>query len=374
MSSAGGGARCTTPFAILSSAFYADPKFKGKAFLPYCPALYYDDRSSEFGRACVKGGGYMCWEVYLSDRPDARAAQDLIRRRLSDEMPRWEACFSDAARKIVLVLGCFSEPYESLNSDPTVNYKTFLDMQIRHLATHPAFFGLGGIQEYHSAYASEETVRWIGKLYRHYALEGNTETLSGDPYKLTHIRNPDFENGSAGWALSPAEDGAIQVKKHVRYRRLEGRRSLRTGDPFLWTKRSAKRPNRFSQQIKDLTPGRLYSMRIITADYQDLVREISEARTNAVSIQIENAQMVQGPRKSFQSNFPNSYSVTLGKFNRSHPFRMNYHWRVFRAKGATATLTISDWETDATPRGPVGQELLFSWVKVQPYIASSHDP
>ena len=51
------------------------------------------------------------------------------------------------------------------------------------------------------------------------------------------------------------------------------------GDTFLLVKRSDKKPNVFSQEIKDLTPGRVYSLKMITADYQDLVREESEKKT-----------------------------------------------------------------------------------------------
>ena len=47
---------------------------------------------------------------------------------------------------------------------------------------------------------------------------------------------------------------------------------------------------------------------------------------------------------------------------------MNYHWRVFRAKGATAKLTVTDWQDDKQPGGPIGQELMFNSIEIQPYI------
>ena len=43
------------------------------------------------------------------------------------------------------------------------------------------------------------------------------------------------------------------------------------GDSFLWMKRSEKGPNTFSQSIRDLEPGRLYSMKMLACDYNDLV-------------------------------------------------------------------------------------------------------
>ena len=43
------------------------------------------------------------------------------------------------------------------------------------------------------------------------------------------------------------------------------------GDTFLWMKRSEKSPNTFSQEIKNLEPGRLYSLKMFSCDYQDLI-------------------------------------------------------------------------------------------------------
>jgi len=48
---------------------------------------------------------------------------------------------------------------------------------------------------------------------------------------------------------------------------------------------------------------------------------------------------------------------------------MNYHWRVFRANGTTAKLTVSDWKSAAEPGGPIGQELMYNFVQMQPYEA-----
>ena len=47
---------------------------------------------------------------------------------------------------------------------------------------------------------------------------------------------------------------------------------------------------------------------------------------------------------------------------------MNYHWRVFRAKGTMARLTVSDWEERSYCAGPTGQELMYNFIEVQPYL------
>ena len=64
----------------------------------------------------------------------------------------------------------------------------------------------------------------------------------------------------------------------------------------------------------------------------------------------------------------NDYAHTLGKFNAEHPYWMNYHWRVFRAKANTSQLTVSDWASDTAAGGPAGQELMYNFLEIQPYI------
>ena len=351
---------------------HAHPKFRGKAVNPYCDALYGMDRSTEFARACLKGGGNLCWEVYFIEEPTLEEAGRSIHRRLLTPMPKWEGAFPGCVSQMVVVLGYMSAPVETLSIYPTVDFKVFMDMQVRALATHPAFFGLGGIQEYHCGYSDEENVRWAAHLYRHYAIEGNTEPVNNDPYMLPHIRNPGFTDGATGWRVEPAEANSIQAKSHKGYGILQGRtldnRKEGLGDTFLWMKRSAGKPNAFSQEIRNLTPGRLYSMKMITSDYQDLVKERSDKKPNAVSVKLDNAEIVPGPKNAFQYTI--QHSRQLGKFNAKYKYWINYHWRVFRAKGKTGNLTVSDWTDSKTPGGPIGQELMFSFIEIQPYFGN----
>jgi hypothetical protein len=47
---------------------------------------------------------------------------------------------------------------------------------------------------------------------------------------------------------------------------------------------------------------------------------------------------------------------------------MTYHWLQFRAQGPTAKLTVSDWAKPDALGGPVGQEIIYSFVEVQPVL------
>ena len=58
----------------------------------------------------------------------------------------------------------------------------------------------------------------------------------------------------------------------------------------------------------------------------------------------------------------------FGPFNRESSFYLTYHRVVLRAKTPEATLTISDWAGDTGPGGDIGQELMYNFIEVQPYL------
>ena len=343
--------------------------FKPKIYMPYGGRFYGGDRSTKFAQAALDGGGYVCPEYYLIEQPSQPEAEQFIYDSLVSDLRRWENGMPGVIPRVLVVLGYMSQPTESLNVNPSVNFKVYMDMQMRALATHPSCFGLGGLQWYHSSYCDEENVRWAGRLYRHYAIEGSTRPLTKDPYILPHLRNPDFAAGTEGWTVAPAESGSVKTGAHAGYSWLEGRYPrTKMGDTFLLMKRSDAKPNVFSQEIKNLTPGRAYSLKMITADHQDLVQEISEKKINAISIRLDSVELSTDPKRNFQFTFPNCYAHLLGKFNAQYNYWMNYHWRVFTAKETTAKLTVTDWQHDQQPGGPIGQELMFNFIEIQPYI------
>ncbi|HUT34595.1 MAG TPA: hypothetical protein VNE39_13995 [Planctomycetota bacterium] len=345
-------------------------RFNGKVFYPYCGSMYGARRSEGFIKAVVSAGYRFAWERYLPEQPTEEAAQRDLESRLAREMRAWQKALPGCEAHAIVCLGYMSMiAAESLNILPHVDYKVWMDMQFHHLATDPAFFGLYGLMEYTSGYADEETVRWAARLYRHYGIEGNTEMLSkqfGFKYRLEHIENPDFDEGAKGWAIQAAEPASVDAKSVKGWSWLQGRYPQTTqGDTFLWAKRSARKPNTFAQEIGSLKPGRPYSLKMVTADYRDLMEGKAVEQTHAVSIVLDNVELV--PAKSFQFAIPNNYAHRWGPFNDKHKFWMNYHHRVFRAKGTTARLTIADWASKAEPGGPAAQELMFSFIEVQPY-------
>ena len=339
-----------------------DERFKEKLFYTYCGSLYRFDLSSRFIEQAVVGcGNRFVLERYSEIQPTEEAAWEALNRVLGDECLEWERKIPGSVNHMIIALGYFSIPALSLNINPGVNWKVFMDMQFNTLANHPGCQGIYGVMEYTSGYAEEEIIRWQGKLYRHYCIEGKTEMLSKDPYVLTHIANPDFDEGTKGWTLNPAEEGSIEAKHMIGdpeagisgYGGLQGRwPDLGRGNHFLWTRRSDKRPNIFSQDIKDLQPGKLYSLKMITADYEDLtVKRPPLSQKYAVSIKLDDAEII----KSFQHMY-------------SRKFWLNYHFVIFRPGTRISRLEISDWAESGEPGGPIGQELIYNFIEIQPYL------
>ena len=342
----------------------ASPQFKDKAYYAFGGNIFNGPEGCEMMTALVETGGMFSWERYLKEQPTEIEAWRFLNQALIKPIRQFRDKILGSLPHVIVCFGYFSAPNETLDTFPHVNYRTYLDMQFNLVATHPDFKGIGSVMTYLAGYSDEEIVRWGGLLFRHYAIEGNPGMLTADPFILTHLENGDFEAAGRGWTLSPAEAGAIRFGMSPGFSTLQGRwPSPVEGDTVIITRRSARRPNVFSQEIKDLEPGRLYSFEMCSGDFKDL----SVKSRYAVSIKLDNVTLI--PEKCFTEVFASCYSHVYGPYNRDNPAYMNYHWRVFRARGTTARLTVGDWADEKTPGGPIGRELMHNFIQVQPYVS-----
>jgi hypothetical protein len=324
---------------------------------------------TNFIRTLLDCGYQVALERYLHEMSSEQGSQDALQTFI-DGMADWEAREPGVKKQMVIAFGLFSMPPGGINKQPNVDYHVWMDQQMNLVANHPVLSGLGGLEWWTTTLADEETVRFVGKLYRHYALEGKTNRLTTEPLFLTHIQNADFERGTEGWVLDAAEEGSIAAKSFPRYGRIEGRYMglgrpadpEHIGDTFLWMKRSAKGPNRFSQAIRNLEPGRLYSMKMFSCDYNDLVnpkaRKQEEATPFIGSVTIEGVEV--DTKRSFIEMYSSNPEPKI-------PVWITYQWKVFRAKGTTAKLTVSDWRGPRDPIDSFGQEQTFNFLEIQPY-------
>lgn len=343
-----------------------DPALKGKGFFPYVAGRFGDDAGSiEFARGCIATGGMICREAYIAEFATLAEGLNGLRRGAARMVDATEDALPGAIMHTVWVPGVFSFPWPYADGYPHVNYNAYLDMQFQYIATHPAFFGLGGMHIWRSGYTDEERLRWVGRFFAHYGIEGNTHRVTADPYLLTHIVNPDFTAGLSGWTVEAASAGSVAASSYKGYGSLQGR-LYRGNDTFALLRRSAERPNVLSQTIRGLQVGRLYSVKLLSADYGELQAGKSSKTVHPMSVLIEGGELIEGTKHQYQEAFPTRARV--GEFTTENPLYLNLHWHVFRATGATATLRISDWRAPDDPGGAAGQELMVNFVEVKPFL------
>jgi hypothetical protein len=350
----------------------ADERYKNKTVYAYIGGsgkkLNQEMIGPTFIRTLVGCNYRIALERYLFERSSEQKSKDAL-REFVDGIADWEAKEPGIKNQLVIAFGLFSMPSGSINKLPNVDYHVWMDQQMNVAANHPALAGIGGLEWWTTALADEETTRFVGKLYRHYAIEGKTEMLTRDPLFLSHIQNADFEKGLEGWTLRPAEAGSIAVKSFPRFGRIEGRYMglgrpadpEHIGDNFLWMKRTEKGSNTFSQTIKNLEPGRLYSMKMFSCDYQDLVKPTKKTMEQANKF--IGKVVLEGVEVDTKRSFAEMYSSTPEP---RIPVWITYHWKVFRAKGTTGRLSVSDWPENK-PTGTFGQEQIFNFLEIQPY-------
>ncbi len=274
--------------------------FPDKVTYPYITG---PDGLKTFVEPLRESGCRYAYERYLAEQP-TEEEDALIRRSLKETIQEFETFDPDFAEKCIMVLGLLSGPNEMLNLYPDVSFKAFLDMQFHFLATDPSFPRLYGIEEYTSGYADEEYLRLCARLFRHYCIEGSTERFVDDPYRMDHLDNADFTEGLDGWTVSEAEPSSITTKSMQGYGFIQGRyQGGDAGDTFLWMKRGAKKSNRVSQTLRNLMPGRVYSAKMISADYGDMTRINRYAQA---VLEVEGADLFED--KAIRGPYRNCYS------------------------------------------------------------------
>lgn len=347
-------------------------EYPAKRMYAWSGFLARNKHGQELLRAIAESGGRCYYERYLGESPTRAGARLSTHSQLAALSKPWQGVDGfDFSPNYGALLGLISAMPEMCDREPGVDFKVFLDMQLCALANEPECRGLGAVAWYQSRYAHHEHINWAGRLFRHYCIEGNTDMLSdrlGFRYRPEHIRNPDFLDGLDGWTVRAATEGSVAARSMPGYGCVQGRYSgsHATGDTFLWTRRG-ERPNEVSQEMRGLDPGKLYSLRFITAHYGDVAARRRVRRTLNISVGISDADLV--PDKSYQALVRNigspAHSFSLA-WNKRYIW-MNWHQVVFRPKGRKARLTISDWASPDELGGPVGHETMYNFVQVQRY-------
>ena len=351
----------------------ASPASQGRAFYGYCggPGMFARPQARELVRTMFAQDFYMAYERYLHEERTLEEMRALMDELLGGPMMRWRETFPGCHRRMVLVLGLFAQGF-GLNVHPDVDFKVHMDLQMQYVATHRAFEDLFGLHWWTSDFSDDETMKWLGQLYRHYAIEGNTGLLSeqyGYTYELNHVTNPDFFDGFRGWTAVPASIKSMETRYMERYARMQGRYWHRNaypdepaGNTYLWMQRRTDKPNHALQTVRGLKPGALYSAKMVSADYTDITEGVSRERLLGVALNIDNAEVLA--EKSFQAAYPSQrWEPFLDQ-----PAWFNLHRVVFRATDRHATIHITDWPDDSIPADADSGALMVNFIEVQPYF------
>lgn len=311
------------------------------------------------------GRGMLYPEIYSACLADPQRAYD------------WEHHFSRFARSAIdmvpaakdsvlyyfaayIDLGSWSD-YPCPEGDLKAHYAHF----VRTIALEPEFDGtIGGLAFGAIPHCEEEVARWMAKVIRYYAVEGGTGDLNaeyGFRYLPGLVKDPDFVRGLAAWKAEPAADGGLAAEKIKDYgTRVQGRKKVPagTGDGVAVFTRSAKGPNRLSQEIAGLEPGRYYSLLYCTADRDNLAKPGGKHGN-----------------VSFLASLEGSADVKDLRFrhvvDRRDGVRLVVHRQVFKATAERQRLVFSDWNADGTPEAAVGSRCTLNYVIFRPYYVEN---
>ncbi len=318
------------------------------------------DAQRTFTRSMLALGHELLVEAYIGEKA-SEADLDAELDGLSETWSAARADFPGFEDQAVLVLGTALHSYVSYDYRPDVDFKVHLDRQFERVATDTNFQDLHGLAFWTSTYMDEETLRWMMALYRHYAIEGATTPLSTDPYVLPHVENPDFQ-GPDGWTLDTS--GQIGLGEYEWVGEYEARwtSTEAVGDTYLYTTRGSGRASTATQTITGLEPGRSYSLRFATLWYEDLYNLRGDTydyvRDHSVHATLDGVDLVDG----------SSVVVACDSTWPASGVWVNQHRQRFVARSETATLTLSDWQSETDPGGEVWETFFFNFVQVQPYF------
>ena len=319
------------------------------------------------------GRGWILPETYLVAYPDKERALAQERQfgNLLESVRKQVPCAGNA---VVFCFGGYLTPTGWCGySAPETDMKVVFDSFIRNMAVSGAFRGVGGLGLTSIHKVDEELLRWILRCIRHYALRGETCSLSdryGFKFRPGHLANCDFTAGFAHWTPCPAEEGGLSITNIPGFGvRFKGRKMISPGpgDSLAVFRRSAKAPNRLSQKVTGLEPGRLYSFSCFSADPSDIAKPGPQGREIGMRLSADSGA-VEVPELAYTFACPqNRLPDGRDKWSkRPVPLRV-VHRIVFRATGPEAVLSISDWSSPDAPGGEIGGRRIVNYCILRPY-------
>ena len=314
------------------------------------------------------GTGYLRSESYIGVRADPETLERAICNYKANQRALGKMMPAVAGRIVHNLSGYQQIGNWTSHLVPQVDRKVAMERFANRLATDPDFAEVGGLT-FSAPRCGEELLRWGARLVHHYAIEGRTDSISesrGWRYLPETVADGDFEEGLGRWKAEPAEGGSLRGDSRIGFARAVERRNSasrsREGDSFAVFRRSAKAPNRLSQTVGNLVPGRRYVLEYAVANLADVREPLPEDRTPDLGIAAEIIGTSFDPGLAV-------IDVLGGKVKGRKPrARLLSVRHVFEAKTSAAELVFTDWASATDPGGEAGVELAVNYVAVTPYF------
>ena len=347
----------------------ADKRFAGKTLYAYGPPSWGSGSANRtFRKTLFRHGHKQALEMYLREQPTREKAEENIADVITQWIGSARLDMPGSIPYTVVVLCCCSKNYYGMDCFADVDYRVFLDLQFHRLATDPTCKDLGGVSAWILRYADAEIVDWLGRMQRHYAIDGRTDRLAetlGLTYRLTHLVNPDFVQGLQGWQTAAAGPDGIRTRVVRGFGLARGTMlPPPVGDAVVVLKRNGRKANRLMQTVRNLRPGSLYSLVMYSADAIGVEGGTSTNKNHDLEVRLRGAELLPARRRREVYD-----RVYAGRERSSLHTWFNRHTWVFRAAAPTAELTITDAPAETTVGIPPPQTLMVNFVEVRRLLA-----
>ena len=317
--------------------------------------------STEFISNAINSGhgdSIIKYESYCQPVENEKAAQAYIRNIIVETAKSLERTFPGVVKNLCMYMINSNVPSTLTAAYLTnVDLKYYLDMQFNLIANAPELDGLAMAGNWGSNYSDNEMVRWTGRLFRHYLIEGKTDMLSnryGFTYNVDFVKNPDFEKGLDNWQLK----GSIKPGHTLGYGRTMEKRWAAPngiGDYYAILERGSQ-PNEISQKMCGIKRGKYYKLQYITSDAEDVMLK-GKGRPGDLSIdcEIDGAEFVDKETVKYRAKGP-FRSVD------KNMFKVNLDCRVFKATKDDPVIRFTD--KAVTP----GRKTALNYIYITPFF------
>ena len=324
---------------------------------PVLPGL---DREAIALAMNVSGGrGRALSEIYCRTKNDEESARRYLEDYAKGTVARYAAIYPGAISSVGVGLGVFTQiPYLTLWYSPEVDYKRYIDMQMRFFATDPAFDGLGTIGFWGTCYCDEDIHRWLFALMRHYCIEGQTEGLSeryGFRYRPEILANGDFRTSLEGWLTS----GAVTRKTIEKLGESAESRwwDEGSGDSFAALTKESGKTSWIGRMLQNLVPGRQYVLDVVAFDVKDAEAGVMRPARHPISIVLCSGARVDERLSWVHIDRRTKEQIRIPRYRGA---RVNRHHVVFTAMTERIFFSIDN------STAPDGSELGVNWIGCWP--------